>query len=148
MDSLPENKDNLMMTAYLVDESDTQFNAYSKPIGESSVPVKYVEKPVAVQVPGVRDYKIVDFQETPTLYKRFTYGWMDLANPDAKFDSRSATAKEDGINVGDTFDYELVLMPDDYILKAGHKLKLYIFTWDMNALNTNDDEEPVYDAAQ
>ena len=55
-------------------------------------------------------------------------GWIDLANPEADFLSRTATGTED--STIDKYTYNIYLQPNLYTVKAGHKLALVICTRD------------------
>ena len=123
------SRDALMMSAMLVDMSDTSFstealNSRGSFIEEKTGKVNWVGS-------GAEDYAVIKYQQTETNYKVIAQGWMDLANPDAGFDSASAANKVE-LQDGQYYDYTLYLQPTHYTVKAGHKLALVLFTYDPN----------------
>ena len=119
------NRDALMMSAMLVDMSDTEFPTFST----SRTEVETGETNWFGS--GVTDYKVINFAQYDSKYKVIAQGWMDLANPGAGFDSASAANKVE-LQDGQYYDYTLYLQPTHYTVKAGHKLALVLFTYDPN----------------
>ena len=125
------SRDALMMSAMLVDMSDTPFSTEALDdwgyfIEEETGAVNWVGS-------GAEDYAVIKYQQTETNYKVIAQGWMDLANPGAGFDSDSASAvKKVELQDGKYYDYTLYLQPTHYTVKAGHKLALVLFTYDPN----------------
>ena len=117
------SRDALMMSAMLVDMSDTEFPTFST----SRTEVETGETNWFGS--GVTDYKVINFAQYDSKYKVIAQGWMDLANPDAGFDSASAANKVE-LQDGKYYDYTLYLQPTHYTVKAGHKLALVLFTYD------------------
>ena len=121
------SRDALMMSAMLVDMSDTEFPIYPT----------WVTKQKTGEInwfgSGVEDYNVINFAQYDSKYKVIAQGWMDLANPGAGFDSDSASAvKKVELQDGQYYDYTLYLQPTHYTVKAGHKLALVLFTYDPN----------------
>ena len=123
------SRDALMMSAMLVDMSDTQFStealdSWGSFIEQKTGKINWVGS-------GAEDYAVIKYQQKTTNYKVIAQGWMDLANPGAGFDSASAANKVE-LQDGQYYDYTLYLQPTHYTVKAGHKLALVLFTYDPN----------------
>ncbi len=117
------SRDALMMSAMLVDMSDTEFPTYPTWVTEQKTgEINWFGS-------GVEDYNVINFAQYDSKYKVIAQGWMDLANPDADFDSASAANKVE-LQDGKYYDYTLYLQPTHYTVKAGHKLALVLFTYD------------------
>ncbi|MCD8192903.1 MAG: hypothetical protein LUD55_08945, partial [Oscillospiraceae bacterium] len=129
-----EDRDALMVSAMLVDIA---------PEGET-FPVfntsgSYVSKTVLKEAGawmggGLANYDLTIHNTTDVSYKIVTRGWMDLANPDAGYDSASAT-RENKVTLGDEYDYTLYLMPTIYEVEEGHTLALVIYTYEPSTAN-------------
>ena len=118
-----DSRDALMMSAMLVDLSDTAFPTYTTRVTEEQTgETNWVGS-------GAQDYDVIRFKQVNSKYKIVAQGWMDLANPDAGFDSASAANKVE-LQDGTYYDYTLYLQPTHYTVKAGHKLALVLFTYD------------------
>lgn len=117
------SRDALMMSAMLVDVADKEFPSFTTSVTE--------EKTGAVNWigGGTQDYDIINFKTVSSTYKVIAQGWMDLANPNAEFDSASAANKVDLVD-GEYYNYTLYLQPTHYTVKAGHQLALVLFTYD------------------
>ena len=122
----PDQK-NLMLTAFLVDMSDTAFNAYN-PAG-SYVDVYHADTGEIFDVGGgAKSYTVVQLVPSSVTSKIIASGWIDLANPGAGFSSSSAV--EEGNSTIAQHTYDIYLQPNLYTVKAGHKLALVICTRD------------------
>ena len=119
------SRDALMMSAMLVDMSDTEFTTYPTSV------TKQKTGEINWFGSGAQDYEVINFITSNSKYKVIAQGWMDLANPDAGFDSASAANKVE-LQDGQYYDYTLYLQPTHYTVKAGHKLALVLFTYDPN----------------
>ena len=124
-----DSRDALMMSAMLVDMSDTPFStealdSWGSFIEQKTGKINWVGS-------GAEDYAVIKYQQKTTNYKVIAQGWMDLANPGAGFDSASAANKVE-LQDGQYYDYTLYLQPTHYTVKAGHKLALVLFTYDPN----------------
>lgn len=124
-DGEDDSRSALMMGAMLVDMADEPFTVFPA----SRTEVKTGEKSWVGG--GLDAYDVVGFRTSEAKYKVIAQGWMDLANPDAGFDSASA-ANEIKLEDGVYHDYTLYLQPTRYTVQAGHKLALVIFTYDPN----------------
>lgn len=123
------SRDALMMSAMLVDMSDTPFSTEALDSWGSFIEQKTGE--INWVGSGAEDYAVIKYQQKTTNYKVIAQGWMDLANPGAGFDSASAANKVE-LQDGQYYDYTLYLQPTHYTVKAGHKLALVLFTYDPN----------------
>lgn len=124
------DKDNLMVTAILMDEmkGGSAFEAYM-------INNDYNER-VPVKTIGTYEFgeghetgKIKEFVKSYTYCKAFAYGWIDLLDPEAEknptLDTKWHTARK-----GEYSDYNIVMTPCEYKLEEGHVLKLYLFAQD------------------
>ena len=118
-------RDALMVSAMLVDiapEGET-FPAFN-------TSGSYVPKATALQDGAWMGGGLKNFNKTLLLpssvsYKVISRGWMDLCNPEADFDSHTASKK---VTLGSqSYDYTLYLQPTVYEVKAGHTLALVIY---------------------
>ncbi len=125
-----EDRDALMVSAMLVDlapegETFPAFNTQG-----SYVPKKKVEGG-AWMGGGLANYDYAELQTTDVTYKIIARGWMDLCNPNAGYDSASATVDDKiSLKAGENHDYTLYLQPNLYTVKEGHKLALVIYTYE------------------
>lgn len=124
------NNDNLKITAYLYDVSDEEFPVFNKE--GSYLPneiISTAEEGGAWVGGGLKNFDLVKYAQTNAAYKQIEYGWMDLCNPEAGYDSASATRdKRVDVDGNTYYDYTLYLQPNLYTVKAGHKLVLVILT--------------------
>ena len=118
-------RDGLMVSAMLVDiapEGET-FPAFN-------TSGSYVPKATALQDGAWMGGGLKNFNKTLLLpssvsYKVISRGWMDLCNPEADFDSHTASKK---VTLGSqSYDYTLYLQPTVYEVEAGHTLALVIY---------------------
>ena len=124
----PETEgENLMLTAFLVDMSDTAFNAYREASGYTNGYHAATGEIFDVGG-GAESYTVVELRPTSVKAKVIARGWNDLANPEADFLSNTATGTEDSTIAEHT--YNIYLQPNLYTVKAGHKLALVICTRD------------------
>jgi X-Pro dipeptidyl-peptidase len=124
----PQAEDkNLMLTAFLVDMSDTAFNAYREATGYTDSYHEATGERFYVGG-GAESYTVVELRPASVKAKVIARGWIDLANPEADFLSRTATGTED--STIDKYTYNIYLQPNLYTVKAGHKLALVICTRD------------------
>ena len=125
-----EERDGLMVSAMLVDiaPEGTTFPAFNTQ--GSYVPKTKVEGG-AWMGGGLANYDYAELQTTDVTYKIIARGWMDLCNPNAGYDSASATVDNKiSLKPGENHDYTLYLQPNLYTVKAGHKLALVIYTYE------------------
>lgn len=124
-----EERDALMVSAMLVDiapegETFPVFNTSG-----SYVPKTTLKEGGAWMGGGLANYDLTIHNTTDVPYKVVTRGWMDLANPNAGFDSASA-ARTEKVALGGKNDYTLYLQPTVYEVEAGHTLALVIYTYE------------------
>lgn len=130
--------DALMMSAMLVDMSEEEFDTYR----ENNVP-KVVTSPGGVWIGGgLPNYDLFEYGTQSVKYKVIAAGWMDLYNPNAGYDSKSA-AQTDRVELepGKYYDYTLYLQPNIYTVKEGHKLALVIYTYDPSKYSAPSDSQ-------
>lgn len=131
------NRDALMVSAMLVDiapegETFPVFNLR----GGAYLPTNTVEKGGAWMGCGLDRFNLLQHVNTEVSYNVVARGWMDLCNPDAGYDSASATADNKiTLKAGESHDYTLYLQPTVYQVEAGHKLALVIFAQDPEMAN-------------
>lgn len=119
--------DNQMLTAFLVDMSDTAFNAYNTASGYEDAYHTATGEIFDVGG-GAESYTVVEVVPSSVKYKVIASGWIDLANPSAGFSS--ASAWESGNTTLTEHTYDIYLQPNLYTVKAGHRLALVICTRD------------------
>ncbi len=125
-----EDRDALMVSAMLVDiaPEGTTFPAFNTQ--GSYVPKNITEGGVWMGG-GLANYDYAELQTTDVTYKIIARGWMDLCNPNAGYDSASATVDNKiSLKAGENHDYTLYLQPNLYTVKEGHKLALVIYTYE------------------
>ena len=121
-----QDRDGLMVSAMLVDiaPSGTTFPAFN-------TSGSYVPKATALQDGAWMGGGLKNFNKTLLLpsdvsYKVISRGWMDLCNPEAGFDSHTASTCV--ALDGETYqNYTLYLQPTVYEVEAGHTLALVIY---------------------
>ena len=120
-----ESRDALMMSAMLVDVSDTPFSSFTTSRTEEKTgETNWIGG-------GAQNYDVINFKTTDSTYKIIARGWIDLANPNAGFSSASAAAdKKITLKDGFYHDYTVYLQPNYYTVKAGHKLALVVYTYE------------------
>ncbi|HJB57502.1 MAG TPA: hypothetical protein H9714_08120 [Candidatus Flavonifractor intestinipullorum] len=122
-------RDALMVSAMLVDiapEGET-FPAFRN----NNVTETILEEDGAWMGGGVDNFDLMVFSPQDVEYKIIARGWMDLCNPNAGFDSASASAENKvSLVEGQYYDYTLYLQPNAYEVQAGHKLALVIYAYE------------------
>ena len=123
---------NQMLTAFLVDMSNTPFNAYNA--AGSYVDAYHKTTGEVFQVGGgAESYTVVELVPSSVTAKVIASGWIDLANPSAGFSS--ASAMDEGDTTLTEHTYDIYLQPNLYTVKAGHQLALVICTRDPSTGN-------------
>ena len=123
--------DALKMSAYLIDVSDEAFMCYNR--SGNYLPQTVISAAAdgegAWMGGGLKNFDLVQYNQTSAKTKIIAKGWMDLCNPEAGYDSASAVRSARVDVNGETFyDYTLYLQPTLYTVQAGHRLALVIFT--------------------
>ncbi len=123
-----EERDALMVSAMLVDiapEGET-FDVFQT--SGSYVPTDRLEENGAWMGGGLENMDLKIHKTTEVDYNIITRGWMDLANPDAGWDSSSVSTKK---TLGtEEYDYTIYLQPTVYEVAEGHTLALVLYTYE------------------
>jgi X-Pro dipeptidyl-peptidase len=124
--------ENLMLTAFLVDMSTDEFNAFV--IDKSGGAYDKTSHEATGEIfdigGGAESYTVVKLKPKSVTSKIITVGWIDLANPSAGYYSH--TAIDEGEATLEEHTYNIYLNPTIYTVKEGHKLALVICTRDPN----------------
>lgn len=125
------SKEGLMMTAFLVDMSDSYFNAFPSDIdGFKESSFNYHNQYLTIGG-GAEDYQLVALKQSSVKYKIIARGACDLADPYAGYRPEEATDDPSFSLVKNSYnDYTIYLQPCHYTVKAGHKLALVVCTYD------------------
>ena len=119
-------RDALMVSAMLVDiapEGET-FPAFNT--SGSYVPKTTLAEGGAWMGGGLPNYDLKELNASNVTYKVISRGWMDLCNPDADFDSNTASTRV--ALDGKTYqNYTIYLQPTVYEVEADHTLALVIY---------------------
>ena len=124
--------ENLMLTAFLVDMSEDEFNAFviDKSGGNFDKNSHEATGEIFDIGGGAESYTVVKLKPKSVTSKIITVGWIDLANPSAGYYSH--TAVDEGEATLEEHTYNIYLNPTIYTVKEGHKLALVICTRDPN----------------
>ena len=121
-----EERDALMVSAMLVDiapEGET-FPAFNT--SGSYVPKTTLAEGGAWMGGGLPNYDLKELNASDVTYKIISRGWMNLCNPDAGFDSRTADTRV-ALDGKTYHDYTIYLQSTVYEVEAGHTLALVIY---------------------
>ena len=129
-----EERDALMVSAMLVDiapEGET-FPAFNT--SGSYVPKTTLAEGGAWMGGGLSNYDLKELNASDVTYKIISRGWMNLCNPDADFDSNTASTRV--ALDGKTYqDYTIYLQSTVYEVEAGHTLALVIYAHEPGMTN-------------
>ena len=129
-----EERDALMVSAMLVDiapEGKT-FPAFNT--SGSYVPKTTLAEGGAWMGGGLPNYDLKELNASDVTYKIISRGWMDLCNPDAGFDSNTASTRV--ALDGKTYqNYTIYLQSTVYEVEAGHTLALVIYAHEPGMTN-------------
>ena len=129
-----EDRDALMVSAMLVDiapEGKT-FPAFNT--SGSYVPKTTLAEGGAWMGGGLPNYDLKELNASDVTYKVISRGWMDLCNPDAGFDSNTASTRV--ALDGKTYqNYTIYLQSTVYEVEAGHTLALVIYAHEPGMTN-------------
>ena len=120
-----------MVTALLMDEmaDGSAFEVYQTNNDfNKKVPVKAVGSYYLGD--GHEDGRVTEFVKSYTWCHAFSFGWIDLLDPEAKEKNPTLNTQWHTAQKGEYSDYTIVLTPTEYTLAPGHILKLYIFAQD------------------
>ena len=136
-----EDRDALMVSAMLVDiapegETFPVFNTSGSYVTKTTLSKATATGGGAWMGGGLANYDLTIHNTTDVSYKIIARGWMDLANPNAGYDSASA-ARTDKVELGSdkSYDYSLYLQPNVYEVAEGHTLALVIYTYELGMAN-------------
>lgn len=116
--------DGIRMTVGLNDNSDTAFNAYVPE--RSYLPISTVRENGAWMGGGVENFRLVQYDQTATNSKSIGMGYIDVFNPEAGYESNTATRRGEKITEGQFYDYVVYIQPAVYTVKAGHTIELTV----------------------
>jgi len=77
---------------------------------------------------NIKKFDLKEMVTTEVSYMPIAYGWMDLCNPEAGYDSATAD-KQISLVEGEYNDYTIYLQPNLYEVQEGHTLALIIYTY-------------------
>ncbi len=122
-------KDGMMMSAMLVDKGPggLPFQVYNGARG-------YIDaegKNSVWQGAGLQNYRLQKFSPVNAPYKIVARGWMDMYNPNAGYDSRTANERVELVP-GKFYDYTIYMQPTVYTVPKGHTLSLVIYPVEPN----------------
>ncbi|MCL1974583.1 MAG: InlB B-repeat-containing protein, partial [Firmicutes bacterium] len=130
-------QDNIIISAMLVDFCDDPFNIYIAP-GSSSISYTTLVSGGIWFGGGLSNANLQKINQVAAprntinnkYYEVISYGKMDMANPNAKYDSYTADRKDRvDLEPGKFYDLSLYLQPNLYKVKAGHTLALVLFAY-------------------
>ena len=129
-----EERDALMVSAMLVDiaPEGKAFPAFNT--SGSYVPKTTLAEGGAWMGGGLPNYDLKELNASDVTYKVISRGWMDLCNPDAGFDSNTASTRV--ALDGKTYqNYTIYLQSTVYEVEAGHTLALVIYAHEPGMTN-------------
>ena len=96
----------------------------------STIAVDRIKTGGSWQGGGIASQNLVQFRQATTgTYREIAKGWMDLCNPEAGYESRTAANSiNPRNNIGVYHDYSLYLLPAIHTAKKGNKLALFLTT--------------------
>lgn len=135
------SRDGLMVSGVLIDtaENGKAFPAYliDKQL-ENRVAKKTVDKYIIG--PGHKYGQITQLVQSPTDIKAFSFGYMDLMDPEAGY-IPSENREHAPIEADTFYDYTLYLSPTVYTLAKGHHLQLLLLAQDPHRSRWDDTED-------
>lgn len=120
---------NFQMYGVLMDVSDKEFNAVvNGSANDTGV------RGAFWQGGTLQNLDVKNFKTAPTKQKVIAKGWINLANPNSKYESSSST---DSIEpkVGEFHEYTMYLQPNVYKVEKGHRLVLVLNPYDLSDLS-------------
>ena len=128
-----EDRDALMVSAMLVDiaPEGEKFDVFN--VSGNYLPVTTLDAGGAWMGGGLKNFDLKQHKTTEVSYKIVTRGWMDLCNPDAGWESNTASKK---VTLGEeAYDYTIYLQPTVYEVEEGHTLALVLYTYEPGMAN-------------
>ena len=122
------DRDSLMVSAMLVDLNGGETFPTCNTAG-CYVPKTVLAEDGVWMGGGVDKFDFVKLNPTDVTYKIVARGWMDLCNPDAGYDSASASTRV-ALQEGQSHDYTIYLQPNVYRIPAGHQLAVVIYPYE------------------
>ena len=118
------------MAAILYDECDEEFEAPFRDLsyGDFNGARKIYTEKVYDKIGGDTWYE-ADFDRAPTMKNMICSGVVNLRMPNAGWESESCKEPETPLQNDTYYDYNIYLNPTDYTVKKGHRLHLYITTF-------------------
>ena len=126
-----EERDALMVSAMLVDiaPKGETFPAFNIAPRSSYVAKDPIASGGAWMGGGLPNYDLTKLKTSPVTYKIISRGWIELSNPGAGFDFRTADIRV--ALDGKTYqDYTIYLQSTVYEVEAGHTLALVIYAYE------------------
>lgn len=141
-------RDALMVSAMLVEIPASGQKIESFFTGDTYADQKTLKKDGLWQGGGLKNYDLVELVPEKMSYTIISRGWMDLCNPDAGYDSASASEKivlEEGVY----HDYTIYLQPNVYRVQEGNQLALILYSYEpvMADYAKNENYVITFDAA-
>ena len=135
LDDIPDTE-NLMVTAYLVDEYDEEFGAFLED-ADAQVETELLSPGAFEQVSGHSAYDGVQYKQTQTDHKLITAAWFDLCNSGREGTPENSMKCQTPVKCGESYDYTVLFDPTIYTLRPGHRLVLYVFGYDLDRIKVN-----------
>ncbi|MBO4395467.1 MAG: hypothetical protein J5819_03880 [Eubacterium sp.] len=125
------NKNAPTVLVRLVDSSDKKFDAfYDDPdYGEGYAATKYNTENLLDMGEGIGDFVEMAFDMKPSKEKEISDGSINLRMPNSGWEPETCTEPSEPTKNDAYYDYTIYLMPKNYTVKAGHKLKLCIMSY-------------------
>ncbi len=110
----------------LLDTNDKKFNVFYNDPGVEGSYAAFESTEAIDAGDGIGEYNRMEFSMKPDKEKKITSGTIDLRMPDAGWEAETCTESKNPTKNNKYYDYTVYMMPKDYTVKAGHKLKLCI----------------------
>ena len=132
LDSDREELDGLMITAVLMDVSDSgAFKAYMpKNSLEGGVDTETLEDQTYYYDLELEEFPMRALKQETTLRKVISFAWTDLQNPNCGSSSSEYVLQDPGLISGVEQEYTFFFQPTVYTVAEGHHLELTLLTWD------------------